>query len=62
MLDDKKNLSKERRRKLDHDRYMRQREERLRRRYEVYHADIEASRQYHRDYRRKRIMDEIQRI
>lgn len=55
-------LAQERRRKLDHDRYMRQRKERLKRRYEAYHADVEKSREYYRNYRKKRIYDEIKRI
>lgn len=58
----KRILAQEQRYKRDHDRYMRQREARLRKRYDAYHADIDASRSYYRDYRIKRIMDEIQRI
>lgn len=50
---DKRTLAQGRRRKLDHDRYMRQREERLRKRHEIYHADVEASREYYRNYRKK---------
>ena len=52
----KKILTRERRRKLDHERYMRQRDERLRKRYERYHADVEASREYYRNYRKKRLI------
>lgn len=55
-------LAQEHRRKLDHDRYMRQREERLQRRYEAYNADIEESREYYRNYRKKRIYDEMRRL
>lgn len=55
-------LASERRRKLDHDRYMRQRKEHLQRRYEVYHADVDASREYYRNYRKKRTDDEIRRL
>lgn len=55
-------IARERRRKLDHDRYMRQRELRLKKRYDEYHADIEVSREYYRNYRKKRAMAEIQRI
>ncbi len=55
-------LAQERRRKLDHDRYMRQREERLQKRHEIYYADVEASREYYRNYRKKRKEYEIRRF
>lgn len=57
-----KTPAQEQRRKLDHDRYMRQRKERLQRRHDIYHADIDASREYYRNYRKKRTEDEIRRL
>lgn len=56
------NASRERRRLLDHKRYMQQREARLEKRYEQYHSDIEASREYYRNYRKKRIAHELRQM
>lgn len=52
----------EHRRNLDHNRYMRQRDERLRKSHDIYHADIDASREYYRNYRKKRIEKELEKL
>lgn len=51
---------RERRKRLDHERYMRQRDERLKKRREQYHADIEKSRAYARGWYMKKRMSYLE--
>lgn len=53
---------RERRRLSDHDRYMVQRESRLKKRYEQYHYGIDKSREYYRNYRKNRIKIELEKL